>query len=96
MRLLINSLAIIGLIVGGSSVVELYGLRMGDSEPQGFANVTVPIWALLGALAAIVFGFSGRIMDRRAPRPASKLSNLAIGLGLLCGMATLAVPFVFS
>lgn len=96
MRLIINILALIGLAVGVSSMIELYMLRINPGESQGFANVAVPLWALIGSAAAIVFGFIVRIMDRRVPKPASKLSNVAIALGFLTAAATLAVPFVFN
>lgn len=96
MRLVINSLAVIGFLVSISSIIELYSLRMSDVSAQGFANVTLPFWALLGAGAAFSFGFIGRIIDRRVPMPASKLSDLAIAGGLLCGALVLAVPFIFG
>lgn len=96
MRLLINSLAVIGLLVSISSIFELYSLRINDAAAQGFSNVTLPFWALLGAGAAFVFGFIGRIIDRRVPMPASKISDFAIAGGLLCGALVLAVPFMFG
>jgi hypothetical protein len=96
MRLFINIIAIIGLLVGISSIIEIYSLRMSASTPQGFANVTLPFWALLGAGSAFVFGFVGRIIDRRKPMPASKLSDACIAGGLICGALLLAVPFVFG
>lgn len=95
MRLIVNILALFGLAAGLTSMVQLYALRINPGEAQGFANVTVPVWALVGATMAVLFGFIGRYMDRRVPRPASKISNIAIALGLLTGAATLAVPFVF-
>lgn len=96
MRLFINILALFGLAIGITSTFNLYGLRISADGPQGFANVTVPLWALVGSVMAIIFGFIGRIIDRRAPRPASKLSDAAIVLGFLCGALVLAVPFVFG
>lgn len=96
MRLFINGLAIIGLLVGISSMIQLYTVRMNDVTAQGFANVTLPFWALLGAAMAILFGFVGRIIDRRVPMPASKISDISIAGGLLCGALVLAVPFVFG
>lgn len=96
MRLVINILAILGLLVSASSLIELYALRINDAPSEGFANVTLPFWALLGAGAACVFGFAGRVIDRRKPMPASKLSDLSIAGGLLCGALLLAIPFVFG
>lgn len=96
MRLVINILAFAGLLVSISSIIELYMLRANDVAAEGFANVTLPFWALLGATAAFVFGFIGRIIDRRVPMPASKLSDFAIAGGLLCGALVLAVPFMFG
>lgn len=96
MRLVINVLAIIGLLVGISSLIEIYSLRMSGATAEGFANVTLPFWALLGAGGAFCFGFIGRIIDRRKPMPASKLSDFSIAGGLLCGALLLAVPFVFG
>lgn len=96
MRLIINTLAVIGLLVSISSLIELYMLRINDVPSEGFANVTLPFWALIGAGAAFAFGFVGRIIDRRVPMPASKLSDLMIAGGLLCGALLLAIPFMFS
>lgn len=96
MRLLVNVIAIFGLAAGLTSMVQLYMLRMDASDAQGFATVAVPFWALAGAALAIIFGFIGRIMDRRVPRPAAKISNYAIAFGALIGGATLAIPFVFA
>ncbi|MGJ8560118.1 MAG: hypothetical protein ACSHX3_07770 [Litorimonas sp.] len=96
MRLVINILAIIGLLISVSSLIELYMLRINDVPSEGFANVALPFWALIGAGAACVFGFIGRIIDRRKPMPASKLSDMTIAGGLLCGALLLAIPFVFG
>ncbi|GHB02952.1 hypothetical protein GCM10009069_27160 [Algimonas arctica] len=96
MRLVINILAIIGLLISVTSLIELYALRINEGPSEGFASVAVPFWVIIGASAACVFGFIGRIIDRRKPMPASKLSDMSIAGGLLCGALLLAVPFVFG
>jgi len=96
MRLVINGFAIIGLLVSLLSMIELYGLRISDAPSGSFANVTLPFWSLLGAGTAVLFGFIGRILDRRVPMPASKISDFSIAGGLIFGALTLAIPFVFG
>lgn len=96
MRLVINIVAIIGLVIGVACVFQVYGLRGSESTSEGFANATIPFWGLLGAGTAIVFGFVGRIIDRRVPMPASKISDFSIAGGFLLGALILAVPFVFG
>jgi hypothetical protein len=96
MRLLINIVAIIGLLVSISSIIEIYSMRMSGGAAEGFANVTLPFWALLGAGLAFVLGFVGRVIDRRKPMPASKLSDACIAGGLICGGLLFAVPFIFG
>lgn len=96
MRLIINIVAVFGLLLSARALVPLYILRLNAVPSEGFANVALPVWALIGASAACVFGFAGRVIDRRKPMPASKLSDLSIAGGFLCGALLLALPFVFG
>ena len=98
MRTLINSLAVVGAIVAVALTLNLYLGVMGGSlsEDRSTAVPNLQLWGAIAVLAALVFGYVGRLMDRRVPRPASKFSNAAIALGLLCGALIFAMPFVFG
>lgn len=98
MRTLINSLAVIGAVVAVALTLNLYVGMMGDaySEDRSMAIPVLQLWGAIGVLVALVFGYIGRIMDRRVPRPASKFSNASIAVGLLCGALIFAMPFVFG
>lgn len=98
MRTIVNSLAVIGALIAVALTLNLYLGVMGD-DFAGDRSLVIPrlqLWGSVGVLAALVFGYVGRLMDRRVPRPASKFANASIAVGLLCGALIFAMPFVFG
>lgn len=97
MRTFITALALIGMGVSVALTLNLYVGMSGDmfGDGAGTAVLGAQLWGGVGALAAIIFGFLGRFMDREKPRPARRLYNVCIAAGLLCGLLILAMPFVF-
>lgn len=98
MRALINSLAVIGALICGTLALNLlFGFAFGAFDgTSGQSTATQQKIALFAAAVALAFGFLGRIQDRRMPRPASKLSDSCIAVGLIAGLLVLALPFAFG
>ena len=94
MRTLLNILAVLGALVAVMSVGSLYyGELQGGS---GMASLAFQLYGAIGAGAALLFGFVGRLMDRRVPRPARPISNICIAVGLIAGLLLFAAPMVFG
>lgn len=98
MRSLVNVLALVGIALTVLAVGGYYvGLIGGEFEgPQGMAILVYQLFGLIGAGAALLFGFVGRLMDRRVPVPAGRVANTAIAVGLVGGLLLFASPFVFG
>ncbi|MEL6688477.1 MAG: hypothetical protein AAFP97_12775 [Pseudomonadota bacterium] len=98
MRTLVNVLAIIGSVLALLCTLSLYIGVISDAftGPQGMVILFFQLWGAIGVSIALIFGFAGRVIDRRVPKPASRFSNGSIAVGLLCGALILAMPFVFG
>lgn len=98
MRPLVNAVAIIAAIVAAALAANLLlGFAAGTYAPDTGRSTAGLQWAaLIGAALAMAFGFLGRIQDRRLPRPASKLSDGSIAVGMIAGLLVMALPFVFG
>ena len=98
MRPIINILAVIGVVIAILLTLNLYLGAMGGAfdQDEGLAIAELQLWGAVGALMAVGFGFIGRIIDRRMPRPASKISDGCIAIGVICGALIFAMPFVFG
>ena len=98
MRKIIDLLAIITAVIAMVMTLNLYLGVNGDNfmGEDGMAVRGVQLSALISVLAALGFGFVGRILDRRVPKPATRAANGAIAVGLICGALILAMPFLFA
>lgn len=95
MRKLINTLTIIGIALAIFAIAYLlFGQTTGTFVEDSTSKMALQLMAMTGALVALVFGFVGRFMDRRAPLPVSRVSNLGIFLGFIGGLIVLALPFL--
>jgi|GEM_PF-5878905 len=95
MRRIINTLTIIGMALAIFAISYLlFGQTTGVFVDNSTSKMTLQILAMTGALISLVFGFIGRVMDRRAPLPVSRISNLGIFLGIIGGLLVLAVPYL--
>ncbi|MEM7729711.1 MAG: hypothetical protein AAF311_10605 [Pseudomonadota bacterium] len=98
MRPVINGLAVASAGIAALLALNLLiGFTSGTFAPDtGRSTANMQWLALVGAALAIALGFIGRIQDRRMPRPASKLSDGSIAVGMIAGLLVLALPFVFG
>ena len=98
MRILVNILALLGVIIAVFMVGSLYLGLMSDgfSGGRGMAVLFFQLWGAIGSVVAILFGFIGRRMDRRVPLPAGRIANTSVAVGLVCGLLLFAAPFVFG
>lgn len=95
MRRTINTLTLIGIALAICAVVYLlFGQMTGDFAEASTRETTLQIFALIGALLALVCGYMGRFMDRKALTPVSRVSNFGIFLGFISGLFVLAMPFL--
>ncbi|MGB6228996.1 MAG: hypothetical protein WBF53_02585 [Litorimonas sp.] len=98
MRPVINVIAVVSAVVAALLAVNLLlGFAGGAYEPDtGRSTVGLQLAALIAAALAMVFGFIGRVQDRRMPRPAAKISDGSIAVGMIAGLLVFALPFVFG
>ena len=98
MRTLVNILAVLGAVLAVFAVGSLYYGQATDafSDGRGMASLAFQLYGAIGAGAALLFGFVGRLMDRRVPRPARPISNICIAVGLIAGLLLFAAPMVFG
>ena len=98
MRQIVNVFAVVAMITTVLVIGQYYGgLITGSFDgPQGMAIVGLQLLGLIAAASALLFGFVGRIMDRRVPLPAGRIANTSIAVGLLGGLLLFASPFVFG
>lgn len=95
MRRFINKLTIIGMALAIFAIAYLlFGQMTGVFAEDSANKMALELLAMTGALLALIFGFIGRFMDRRAPLPVSRVSNLGIFLGFIGGLIVLALPFL--
>ncbi|WP_416879194.1 hypothetical protein [Litorimonas sp.] len=95
MRRLINTLTIIGIALAVFAIAYLlFGHATDMFIDNSTSKMALQLMAMTGALVALVFGFIGRFMDRRAPLPVSRVSNLGIFLGFIGGLIVLALPYL--
>lgn len=96
MRLFINIVTVIGIILAAASVAYLiYAQASGASENGGIMSVLMSqLWATIGAVIALVFGFIGRVMDRSKVLPTARISLIGIATGLIGGLLVLAFPLL--
>lgn len=98
MRPVLNGIAIMSTIVAIALALNLYlGWMSGAyGGTTGDSTIGMQLLALIAASLAMATGFVGRILDRRTPRPASRVSNMSVAIGMLAGLLVLGIPFVFS
>lgn len=98
MRMLVNLLACLGIAITVLMVGMYYAVLIGDAADgaAGMGLLFLQLWGAIGAAAALLFGFIGRLMDRRVPLPAGRIANTAVAIGLLGGLLLFAAPFVFG
>ena len=94
MRLVVNLLALVCVVIAVFMVGTLYVAAA--TEQGGMGVLFLQAWGAIGSLGAVAFGFIGRLMDRRVPRPAHLISNASIAIGLLAGLLLFAAPMVFG
>lgn len=96
MRTFINILTCIGALIAVFCAVSLfYGLATDAfANGAGMAILAFQMWALIGALIALVAGYIGRYRALRMGLPVSRISTLGIIIGLIGGLAVFAFPFL--
>ncbi len=96
MRTFINILTCVGALIAVSCVIYLfYGLSTDAfSDGAGMAILAIQMWALIGALIALVSGYIGRYRAIRMKLPASRISTMGILIGLIGGLSVFAFPFL--
>lgn len=93
MRLIVNALTLLGVLIALFSTLLMgYGFLTGKfPKPANLTVMLFQLWALIGGLMALTFGYLGRVMDRRAKRPFSKLSRIGLITGTAIGLCVIGV-----
>ena len=98
MRTIVNVFASLGLIFA-ILFVGIYYTGLITDEFQGSGGIAIiflQLWAFIGVCVALLFGFTGRLMDRHRSKPAGRIANAAVATGLLGGLLLLVAPFIFG